>query len=330
MTPSELLDHRWRHGVGSDDRAALAAAAGAGAVDARVAIGIELFAAWLAADDGGSGVIDPAALAEPPLRALACALALRIASRRRDVAALDGAMAAIDVELGRLDAADPRAGGARAAIDLALAQAALFGGDPGAARRCLTRVAASGPPAFRIAALHRQVSLLLAVADLPTAVTRARQAARLAEQLERPTQAVQSQLLLGLVHYMMDDGDAMREALRPLADGPEAATARVLMAGFEPPERVMPTVSDGLQISSQRRDPLGYAIGVLVAGRSCARNGRLASALAAAIPARLQLRDVAPDLVVAIDGEADAWRRTWGDAAFAAAEREALAALERR
>jgi hypothetical protein len=330
MTPSELLDHLWRHGVGADDRARLAAAAAAGEVEATVAIGVELFAAWLAADDGGSGVIDPAALAEPAPRAMACALALRVASRRRDVAALDGAMAAIDVELARLDPSDPRTATARAAVDLALAEAALLGGDPGAARRCLGRVAASGPPAFRIAALHRLVGLLAAVADLPTAVTRARQAVRLAEQLERPAQAVQSQILLGLVSYLMDDGDAMREALRPLVDGPDGATARVLMAGFDAPELVLPVVSEALQISSQRRDPLGYAIGVLVAGRACARAGRLATALATVIPARSQLRDVAPELVIAIDSEVAAWRRTWGDAAFQTAEREALAALERR
>jgi len=330
MTPTELLEHLWRHGVGVDDRARLAAAAAAGEVEASVAIGVELFAAWLAADDGGSGVIDPAGLAEPPARAMACALALRIASRRRDVASLDGAMAAIDVELGRLDAADPRTSTARAAVDLALAEAALLGGDPAAARRCLGRVAASGPPAFRIAALHRQVSLLAAVADLPTAVTRARQAVRLAEQLERPAQAVRSQILLGLVSYLMDDGDAMREALRPLVDGPDGATARVLMVGFDPPERVLPVVSEALLVASQRRDPLGYAIGVLVAGRACARAGRLATALATVIPAGSQLRDVAPELVVAIEGEVDAWRRSWGDAAFQMAEREARAALERR
>ncbi len=330
MTPNELLEHLWRHGVGSDDRARLAAAAAAGAVDAGVATGVELFAAWLAADDGGSGVIDPSSLSEPAPRAMACALALRIASRRRDVAALDGAMAAIDVELGRLDAADPRSATARAAVDLALAEAALLGGDPGAARRCLGRVAAGGPPAFRIAALHRQVSLLAAVADLPTAVTRARQAVRLAEQLDRPAQAVQSQILLGLTHYLMEDGDAMREALRPLVDGPDGATARALMSGFDPPDHVLAVVSEALQVASQRRDPLGYAIGVLVAGRACARAGRLATALATAIPARRQLHDVAPELVVAIDGEVDAWRRAWGDAAFQTAEREALAALERR
>jgi hypothetical protein len=39
---------------------------------------------------------------------------------------------------------------------------------------------------------------------------------------------------------------------------------------------------------------------------------------------------VAPELVIAIDSEVAAWRRTWGDAAFQTAEREALAALERR
>ena len=334
MNPTELLDHLWRHGVSAEDRDALAAAhaaMAAGAIDPAAALGLELFAGWLAADDGdASGGIDPGSVPDLASRVLARALALRAASRRRDVAAIDAGLAAIDHELAALDPADPRGATARAAVDLALAEAALLGADPSAARRCLTRVASGGPPAFRIAARQRQVSLHLADADLPSALTRARQALRLAEQLGRPAQAAQGQLLLGLVAYMMEDVDAMRDSLGPLTVGPDGATARILLAGLDPPELLLPMVSEALQVAAQRRDPLGYAIGALVGGRCCARSGRWVDALVSNTTARRQLRDVAPDLVIAIEGEIEGWRRAWGEETFRAAERDALAALERR
>ncbi|HKE14410.1 MAG TPA: hypothetical protein VKB80_06085 [Kofleriaceae bacterium] len=358
MKPAELLDHLWRHGVSADDRDALAAARDAVAgraaagraidphdphdaaadddaepIDPDVALGLQLFAGWLAAGDAdgdASAGLDPEAMPDAELAVLAHAMALRRANRRRDLAAIDAGLAAVDEEMGSLDPGDPRGATARAAVDLALADAALLGGDVTAARRCLTRVAASGPPAFRIAALLHQVILLVARDDLPTALTRARQAERLADQLGRPVQGQRAQLLLGLVGYAMGDADAMRTALAPLASGPDAATARVIIAGLDEPDQVPAAASAGIQISSERRDPLGYALCSLVGGRCHARRGRPVDALVLALPARLHVGGVAPELAVALDGEIEAWRRAWGDEAFRAAEREALAALERR
>jgi hypothetical protein len=357
MKPSELLDHLWRHGVSADDRDALAAARDAAAghaaaghaidpdaaaepidpdaaaepIDPDVALGLQVFAGWLAAGDGdASAGLDPDAMPDAALAVLAHAVALRRANRRRDLAAIDAGLAAVDEEMGSLDPGDPRGGTARSAVDLAMADAALLGGDVTAARRCLTRVAASGPPAFRIAALLQQVILLMARDDLPTALTRARQAERLADQLGRPVQGQRAQLLLGLVGYAMGDADAMRTALAPLAKGPDAATARVIIAGLDEPDQVPAAARAGIQISSERRDPLGYALCSLVGGRCQARLGRPVDALVIALPARLHVGGVAPELAVALDGEIEAWRRAWGEEAFRAAEREALAALERR
>jgi hypothetical protein len=45
--------------------------------------------------------------------------------------------------------------------------------------------------------------------------------------------------------------------------------------------------------------------------------------------ARAQLRDVAPELAIAIDGEVEAWRRAWGEDAFRAAQQQALSAFAR-
>jgi hypothetical protein len=332
MTPTELLDHLWRHGVSADDRDALAAARAATAtdgIDPDVDLGLQLFAGWLAAGDGATSAgLDPDSMPDAELAVLAHAVALRCANRRRDLAAIDAGLAAVDEEMGSLEAGDPRGATARAAVDLALADAALLGGDITAARRCLTRVAASGPPAFRIAALLHQVLLLVVGGDLPTALTRARQAERLADQLGRPLQGQRAQLLLGLVAYAMSDADAMRMALAPLASGPDAATARVLIVGLESPDQVPAVVAAGIQVAAERRDPLGYAICALVGGRSHARRGRMVDALVTALPARHQLGDVAPELAFAIGAEIAAWRQAWGEA-FHVAEREALAALKR-
>jgi hypothetical protein len=326
MDTSELRDHLWRHGVSADDRDALAAAHAA-PDDRDALLEVELFARWLAADDGEPPAVVEPGTVPPAARVLAHALKLREASRRRDLGAIDACMAAIDHELAVLDALDPRSATARACVDLALAEAALLGGDATAARRCLTRVAGSGPPAFRIAARQRQAILLLAQGDLPTALTRARQAVRLAEQLGRPTQGRQAELVLGLVAYLMNDAEGARSALAPVAD--TDATARVLLAGFDQPAQVVPLANHGLDAAAQRGDALGYAICCLVGGRACAAGGRLIDALVTVNAARAHLRDVAPELAIAIDGEVEAWRRAWGEEAFRAAEQQALSAFSR-
>jgi hypothetical protein len=326
MNVSELRDHLWRHGVSADDRDALAAAHVA-PDDGEALLEVELFARWLAADDGEPAATIDAGALSPGARVLARALHLREAGRRRDLSAIDACMAAIDHELAGLDVLDARSATARACVDLALAEAALLGGDATAARRCLTRVAGSGPPAFRIAARQRQAILLLAQGDLPTALTRARQAVRLAEQLGRPAQGRQAELVLGLVAYLMGDAEGVRSALAPRAD--TDATARALLAGFDPPEHVVPLANHGLDAAVQRRDALGYTICCLVGGRACAAGGRLIDALVTMNSARAQLRDVAPELAIAIDGEVEAWRRAWGEDAFRAAEQQALSALAR-
>ena len=332
MDHHALLGRLWQQGVSIDDHGALSAARAhaSGALHPTASADLELFAGWLAASQGSPDpAIDPAHVSGAASRLLGRAVALRAASNRRDVAAIGQAMSAIDREMAELDGGDPRGAVARAAIDLALAETAVLSRDLRAAGRCLKRVAVSGPPAFRVAALERQVTLLLAREHLPTALTRARQAIALAAQLERPLQAVHSRFLLGLVAYLLRDADTMRAALLPLAATPEGYMARVLLTGLEPPEQALLALTGSLQVAAERRDPMGYAICALIGGRSYVRIGRLTDALITTSAACKQLRDVAPELVVAIEDETEAWRHEWGGEPFAAAQREAMAALTR-
>jgi hypothetical protein len=332
MDHHALLGRLWQQGVGIDDHGALSAARAlaSGALHPTAVADIELFAGWLAASLGSpNSSLDPAHLAGAASRLLARAIDLRAASNRRDIAAIGGVMAAIDREMAHLDGADPRGAVARAAIDLALAETAVLSKDLGAAGRCLKRVAGSGPPAFRVAALERQVTLLLAREHLPTALTRARQAIALAAQLERPVQAMRSQILLGLVAYLLRDADTMRAALLPLASLPDGFMARVLLSGLDPPEQALLSLTQSLQLAAERRDPMGYAICALIGGRAYVRIGRRTDALITTSAACKQLRDVAPELVIAIEDETEAWRHEWGGEPFAAAQREAMAVLAR-
>src|SRR5689334_817178 len=215
-----VLDRLWAEGVSTDDLPDIAAAR-AGQIDPKLDSELALFIAWLAADEANTAGIDGATserlTGDPAGELMILAIELRAAMHRRDHAAIDLALAAIDERLADAPG-DKRRATARAAAEIALAEAALYSGDLETASHCLDPVTASGPTAFRIAALVRRVTVALARPSLEVALTRARQALMLAKQANRPLQAEQATLLLGLVAYLSGDAETMRSTLQPLLE----------------------------------------------------------------------------------------------------------------
>ncbi len=325
-----VLARLWADGVSTDDLPDIAAAR-KGTVDERVDNELALFVAWLGADEANTAGIDGAITdrltGDPAAELLILAVELRAAMHRRDHAAIDLALAAIDERL--VDApGDARRATARAAAEIALAEAALYSQDLETASHCLDPVSASGPTAFRIAALIRHVTVALARPNLEIAQTRARQALMLARQAQRRLQAEQAQLLVGLVAYLAGDADQMRSTLQPLleenAGGP---VVPLLAAGLAGPDEALALLGAGVKIAPERGDAAGYALCALVGARHHVAAGRRPVALLAMSAVRVRLGGHSPQVAAVLDAELLAWRHAWGASAFAEAERAAIARL---
>jgi hypothetical protein len=330
MDAVALLERLWTEGAGVDDRAALEAAR-AGDLEIRVADGLSMFADWLAADDGRAtgvdGSITERMTNDPAGELLILAIELRAAMHRRDHAAIDLALMAIDQRLAGAPS-DTRWATARAGAEIALADAALYNQDLQAARQCLDPVTASGPTAFRIGALLRHVTLALGRHEADVALARARQAMTLAREAQRPKQAEQAQLLLGLVAYQANDTEAMRGALQPLADaGSGSSAAPLITAALAGPDEALALLRKGVPDSAGRGDIAGYALCALAGARSHVAAGRRPDALIAMSSVRAGLGDHAPQVAAVLDAELLAWRHAWGTDAFAEAERTAISQL---
>jgi hypothetical protein len=325
-----VLDRLWAEGVSTDDLPDIVAAR-PGLDDIARDSELALFFAWLAADEANTAGIDSAVTerltGEPAAELLILAVELRAAMHRRDHAAIDLALAAIDERLAD-EPRDRRQVTARAAAEIALAEAALYSGDLETASHCLDPVSASGPTAFRIAALVRHVTVALARPDLEAAQARARQALMLARQANRPLQAEQAQLLVGLVAYLAGDAEGMRATLRPLLEenigGP---LVPLLAAGLAGPDEALALLGAGVQIGPERGDAAGYALCALVGARHHVAHGRRPDALLAMSVVRVRLGGHAPQVAAVLDAELLAWRHAWGASAFAEAERAAIARL---
>ena len=330
MEAVAILERLWAEGAAVDDRAEIATAR-AGELETRVADGLAVFADWLAADDGRAAGVDGSITermnGDAAGELLILAIELRAAMHRRDHAAIDLSLLAIDQRLaGAPD--DTRWATARAGAELALADAALYNGDLQAARQCLDPVAASGPTAFRIAALLRHVTVALGRPDVEVAMTRARQAMMLARESQRPRHAEQAQLLLGLVACMANDTDAMRSTLQPLIDEAAGSSAIPLIAAaLAGPDEALAILRRGVPDSAGRGDIAGYALCALVGSRHHVASGRRPDALLAMSAVRAGLGDHAPQVAAVLDAELLAWRHAWGTDAFAEAERTAIAQL---
>jgi hypothetical protein len=330
MDAASLLARLWAEGVSTDDHADITAAR-ARDLDDRTDSELAVFLAWLDADEASTAGIDGSfselLTGDQAAELLILAVELRAAMHRRDHAAIDLALAAIDERLVETPG-DGRRATARAAAEIALAEAALYSQDLETASHCLDPVSASGPTAFRIAALVRHVTVALARPNLEIAQTRARQALMLAEQAQRRMQAEQAQLLVGLVAYLAGDADAMRSTLRPLlevnAGGP---VVPLLAAGLAGPDEALALLGAGVQISSKRGDAAGYALCALVGARHHVAHGRRPDALLAMSAVRVRIGGHAPQVAAVLDAELLAWRHAWGASAFAEAERAAIARL---
>jgi len=328
VTPTDLLDRLWVEGAGIDDRRAIATAREAAEVDPAIADQLALWNDWISTDDGHvTGTHEDLATrlaGDAACRLLILAIELRAGVARRDHAAIDDALVTIDRLIGSTPR-DERGSTAHAAADLALAETALYGKDLPAARRCLDPVIAAGPLAIRITGLMRMATLSLANTDVTTALKRARQALTLARSTNRTGQGNQAQLLLGLVSAMAGEPEGMRAALEPLvAAAPDDSMTRFLLAGLEGNERAIEILAEGLTNAARTGDALGYALCALVGSRRHVALNRRADALLTMGMVRVQLANHQPQLVAVLDAEMVSWKTTWGDEAFALAERDAM------
>ncbi|HWO25493.1 MAG TPA: hypothetical protein VNO30_42430 [Kofleriaceae bacterium] len=355
-----VLDRLWTEGVSTDDLSDIAAAR-SGEIDLRIDSELAVFVAWLAADEANTAGVDNAITdrltGDPAAELMILAVELRAAMHRRDHATVGLTLAALgdrvpdepsdesQDELSREPQGpapdekpattdephghapgDKRTVSGRAAARIALAEAALYSGDLETASRFLRPVSASGPTAFRIAALVRHVTVALAQPKLEIAMTRARQALTLAQQANRKLQAEQAQLLLGLVACLAGDNETMRAMLQPLLEenGP---VVPLLAAGLAGPDEALARLGGGVNIAPERGDAAGYALCALVGARHHVAHGRRPDALLTLSAVRVRLGGHAPQVAAVLDAELLAWRHAWGASAFAEAERAAIARL---
>lgn len=321
-----VLDELWRAGAGPDDRARLAALAREGTGPAPE---LDCFATLIDLMQG-TPTKPPRLDGPPPTRVLGAAAAVWTAALARDPDLLDHALGSLEHHLGTLADDDPRAPIARAWADLALAEAALAAAERATARHRLEAVARSGAPVpLRVAATLRIVTLLLERADLDQARARCRAATSLAEGANRPLHAQTARITGAMLDFVAGDAVAARRTLRAEAErGPLGLLPRVLLSSFEPPERAMPLLAEGLRDAGERGDPFAFTMCTLVGARRYAQLDRDADALLALVTGIHQLREPAPGFADALEAEREELRRLWGPERYAAAEQAAIALLD--
>ena len=331
-----IVDELWRCGVGPDDRPrldAIVSEARAGRVappEAIVGVEFALFFAILDLMAGSPARATRLDAGPATARVLAGAVAVWSAALERDAARLDVELAALEHRLGALavDDPDPRVAAARIWADLALGEAAIVVGDRSGARQRFESVSRSGAPIpLRIAATLRIVTLLLERGDLEQARARCRQAATLADTGARAMHAQHARITGALLDFVAGDlGTARATLVAAAAAGPLGLLPRILLSAFEPPERAMPLLAQGLQDAGARGDSFAFAICTLVGARGYARIDRDADALLTLATAITTLR-AAPALVAMLDAERASLQSRWGDDRYRAAERAAMVIL---
>ena len=357
-----VVDELWRSGVGPDDRpriqtlvdellapgtaagrvtAATTAAGGvlaepepvpiANASDPLARTELSIFFALV---DLMIGTPAPAPVLRegpPASRVLAAATAVWSATLARDVSRLDRALGNLERLLATLPDDDPRAVTARSWADLALGEAALIAGDRTSARQRLEAVAhGAGPIPLRIAATLRIVTLLLERVDLEQARARCRQAATLADGAGRELHGQHARITGAMLDFIADDRASARRTLRAEAEkDPLGLLPRILLASFEPADRAMPLLAEGLAEAGARGDPFAFTMCTLVGARRYAAIDRDADALLTLTSAILQLRPHAPSFAATLDDERTALRSSWGDDRYTAAEQAAITLLDR-
>lgn len=339
---SAFVDTAWTHGLGPDDQKPLAALI-ARATDPALAADpalpdLRVFAALfdLLVDVRAEVPAAPPPAADVATQVLHAAAALEASRLAREPAQIDAAIDRLAAALDALDAPVHDAGGARhprtlaarAWSDLALGDLALAIGDLPTARRRFEDVTHSGRPvALRITAMLRLARCALDLLDVEPARQWARRALTLAEQHQRYEHATRARLLLGMLHYASGDRAAMRKALRPHEK--TSVLARILLASTEGASRAMPLLAEGLRVAAEQGDPTSYMFCILAGTRRYEQMGRDADALVTLSAGILQLARIAPELSGMLERERSTMRDRWGTERYAAAERGALALLDR-
>lgn len=338
---ARVVGELWATGVGPDDRARVAAlraelaTAELSADEAALRDELAVFAALCELTTGGQAVVpkvDPLAMPFGSARVLAAAARVWSAAAARDPDRLATALDQLEPLLAELARrSGPRVPIVTAWADLALAEAALISADRSTARRRFDAVARSAAPvALRITATLRGVTLLVEKLDLAQALELCRSAVTLATTAGRPLHAQQARIAEAVLAYLAGDRETTRAILTAESCGPLGLLPRILLASFEPAERAMPLLADGLADAGARGDAIGFTVCTIVGAHRYAALGRDPDALltlSAAIP---QLREVAPGCALALDEQREALRRDWGPARYAAAEQAALALLDGR
>lgn len=355
------VDELWRSGVGPDDRPRIqtlmdelvAPGTAAGRTNAAITAGkLDLppleatpiqadplsrttLALFYALCDLMAGTpVTPPSLADGPLptKILAAAVALWAAALSREPERLERAFTQLERQLAQVpeQITDPLLLIAQAWADLALGETALAAGDRSSARHRFEAVSRGAAPIpLRIAATLRIVTLLLERVDLDQARSRCRQAASLADKDNRPMHAHHARVTGALLDFMAGDRKSARATLTAeAAKGPLGLLPRILLSSFEPAERAMPLLAEGLADAGQRGDPFAFTICSLVGARRYEALGKDADALLVLTTGIYQLKVPAPSFAAALEDERKALRTAWGDERYAAAEQAAIAQLD--
>jgi hypothetical protein len=284
------VEAAWRDGLGPDDDEAIA----------RVDRGdpdpeLQLFAALHRLASQDRVAVPPAPNGHAAAVVHASAVLIDAArSRIADEAAR--AVELLDRSLSSLDDHDPRAIAAVAWADLALAEVALAIGDTRAASHRFEAVAQPQRPiALRIAASLQLAGLAIERGDVEAARSWAHRAITLAESADRPRHAVRARLVRALLEYAAGDVRAMRETLAAqcLADD---VVPRLLLAMAHHGPHALPALAELLRAAVVDRDPIVYALCVLLGARRYHAIGRTADAIATADAGIAQLANIAPHL----------------------------------
>ncbi len=353
------VDELWRAGVGPDDRPRIqtlmdelvAPGTAAGRTNAAITVGnldlplveptpidasvlarAELAQFYALCDLMVGTPVTPAPLRDgpPASKILAAAVTLWSAALARDPDKLERAFTQLERQLGAVDKPDGRAAIALAWADLALGETALAAGDRNSARHRFEAVSRGAAPVpLRIAATLRIVTLLLERVDLDQARSRCRQAATLADNDNRPMHGQHARITGAILDFMAGDRKAARATLTAeAAKGPLGLLPRILLSSFEPAERAMPLLAEGLADAGERGDPFAFTICTLVGARRYAQLDKDADAVLVLTTGIHQLRTPAPSFAKALEDERTALRNEWGPERYAAAEQGAIALLD--
>ncbi|MEJ7602335.1 MAG: hypothetical protein WKG01_30850 [Kofleriaceae bacterium] len=268
--------------------------------------GLEIFAA-LSQLLSGERVELPRPSSDPAMAVLHAVVAVLdglLAHAPREV---NVAVAGMGLALEYLDDEEPHATAARAWADLALGEVAIAVADLRVARQRFEAIAAlpDRPAALRVTAMLRLAALAVERSDLASARSWTRKAASLADA-ERPIDHDRTQLASGLLAYAANDLSAMRAALLAISmESAQGRIAHLLLATTTRGAEALDLLAETLREAVHARDPLTYALCVLLGARSYRAIGHGEDARVTLDAGIAQLANLAPHLANALIAERD-------------------------